>query len=204
MELEQEGQHLTASVQSNIAKLLLESCAAKPRRTGQSIMISVVSPESRAGRQKRLGDAKRRAVQAGSLPAICAGLRARRRRRDLQTSLQPNNLLLLQHPDGSEIHAVTQKNQAPFITWSRSHRAPATSCSPQTQKPHLSCRSRWQAGGTSCTSSCAGRGCCGSSCNGDKTHTSRALEVWRTEVEAGSAEVRVQIRRILFKEPCMK
>lgn len=50
--------------------------------------------------------------------------------------------------------------------------------SPQTRRRRPSCRSRWRAGGTSCTSSCAGRGCCGSSCSAGRTHTGRAWEVW--------------------------
>ncbi len=57
--------------------------------------------------------------------------------------------------------------------------------SPQTQRRHLSCRSHSQGGGTSCTSSCAGRGCCDSSCSAGKTHTSRAWVVWRGERRGG-------------------
>lgn len=52
------------------------------------------------------------------------------------------------------------------------------SFSPQIQTRHLFCRSHWQGGGTSCTSSCAGRGCCDSSCNAGRTHTGRVSAAW--------------------------
>lgn len=90
----------------------------------------------------------------------------------------------------SQIHPY--KGARTFRVWVAAATGPCDS--PRTQRHRPSCRSRWRAGGTSCTSSCAGRGCCGSSCSGGRTRTGRASAVWRegskSQVSVASAQQR--------------
>lgn len=53
------------------------------------------------------------------------------------------------------------------------NKATSATSPPRIQRCRPSCRSHWQEGGTSCTSSCAGRGCCDFSCSAGRTHTGR-------------------------------
>lgn len=71
----------------------------------------------------------------------------------------------------------------------------ASSSSPRKQRRPPSCRSRWRGGGTSCTSSCAGRGCCGSSCSAGRTHTGTASVVWPGQ-RAGEEERRKSCKKL--------